>query len=236
MRDKAGVRFTIEQDMLFAEIDGLRLRMFRSDDVETLREVFLEQLYRFDLPGEHLTLDIGSNIGLASLYFARYHGGPVYAFELVPSTAEQTRTNFALNPEWSRNIKFFDYGLADSDQEFEIKTDPDHSAGNSIYRSRGSHVQKVRVRNAADVVKEALAEKEGRRVVVKLDAEGAEYAICRLWDKAGLLKEMDVLMMEWHRQDGESVDEIRDILRANGLRWFERQNWDSPHGMIYAIR
>jgi FkbM family methyltransferase len=70
-------------------------------DIQTVRAVWFQGTYRlpYDLPGDRGTLvDLGANIGLASVYLGRRYGFErLVAVEPLPENAELARLNLAIN-------------------------------------------------------------------------------------------------------------------------------------------
>lgn len=231
----SGLRFFTEGSGLYVQAGKAKAKIDRLGDLAILHEVFVEGIYQFEAAGPLVILDIGANIGMASLFFADRYECPVYSYELVPSTAELARANFDLNPQFG-DLHLEAAGVGVEDRELELVFDPENSAGNSMFVSSGSSREKVRIRDAAAVVHEVMTKHSDRRVVIKLDAEGAEYGIARLWASSGLLSKIGLLMIEWHESSEGSVDELRTILRQGGFEWFERNHTEAPVGMIYAYR
>ncbi len=234
LRDQGGILMRVDGNELFAELDDLKIRLTNLGDLPTLGEVFLERLYQFDRSGEFVFMDIGANIGLTSLYFASQYEGPIYSFELVPSTAECAAFNFGLNPKHETRITLHTHGLSDKDQKLRIRIDSNDTAGNSIYQQIGDELQPVEVRDAATALQAIVEAHPSRDVVVKLDAEGAEYAILRRWNETSMLRNISILLMEWHQSDRENIDDLRTILRANNFSWFERRHHEAPVGFLTA--
>ncbi|MBX3117845.1 MAG: FkbM family methyltransferase [Fimbriimonadaceae bacterium] len=236
---QVGARFEINEESVLIRIDDLSILASSSDDIAVVAEVFAEQMYRFDMPGSRLILDIGANIGATGLFFAKSYACEVWAYELVPSTAERAKQNFALNPDLANQITLQAYGLSDRDQELEISVDPDHRPSNSLYQpivGSAKEVERVTVRDATVVLGEALKVLGERKLVVKLDAEGAEYEILERLQYSGLLSRIDLLLLEWHERDGQNPDSIRSLLREAGFCWMERLHPDAPVGFIGAYK
>jgi len=75
-------------------------------------------------------------------------------------------------------------------------------------------------------------------LVVKMDCEGSEFAICERLDEAGLLNQIRVFMIEWHKWWSEKTqhDIISRLIRC-GFDALDHTNPENPHaGMLYAIR
>jgi hypothetical protein len=97
-------------------------------------------------------------------------------------------------------------------------------------------LQKVRARDAGQTLTEAFANRGGRNIVVKIDAEGAEYEILHSIARSGVLGQIDLLFLEWHARPGFDPEEIRQVLRKAGFQWFERGHPEAPVGMFTAYR
>ena len=231
-----GMRFRVDQGTLYTEVDGIRLFLPNRNDYFTLAEVFREELYRFEINGDFAFMDIGANIGMTSLYLASRHPGTVYGYELVPSTADAARLNLSLNPKLATRIELAATGLAKAEGEAKIRIDPENTACNSLFADLGGAEVEVKLLDAAKELERVLAANPGRRLFVKLDAEGAEYEILDRWHEAGCLEKIDVLVLEWHVVEGRTVEEIRDRMRQGGFQWFERVHWSEPVGFITAWR
>jgi FkbM family methyltransferase len=231
-----GLRFRVVDGVLLAEIDGIKLFVPNTNDYFTIAEVFREELYRFEVPGEFAFMDVGANIGLCSLYLAKRYGGQIRAFELVPSTAEQAKRNLAFNPELASRIELVPEGLAERSAAATIKIDLQDSACNSMLIPVGDAEVEVRLRDAVEEFNRFASDYPDKKIFVKLDVEGAEYEILAAWNRADCLARIDVLMLEWHLAPGRDVEEIRGFLRRAGLKWFERVHATEPVGFISAWR
>ena len=231
-----GLRFHTSEYTLFVEVDGIKLFLPNRNDYFTLAEVFREELYRFEIPGDYVFMDIGANLGMASLYLAKRHAGNVYAYELVPSTADAARLNLSLNPELGARIELVDAGLAKKEGEARIRIDPENTACNSLFADLGGAEIEVRLLDAATELERVVGANPGKRLVVKLDAEGAEYEVLERWREAGCLEKISILILEWHVVPGRTADEIRALLKLAGFSWFDRVHWSEPVGFITAWR
>ena len=60
---------------------------------------------------DRVIIDVGANSGDTALYFAS-KGAKVYAFEPVKEYFDMALKNLDLNPELSKNIKIFNYGVS----------------------------------------------------------------------------------------------------------------------------
>jgi hypothetical protein len=127
LKRRADAQFAVHNDHVEVTLDGINFECWSKFDIWTLHEIFAERLYAFEMPGPLVIVDIGVNIGSASLFFARHHDSKVHGFELVPSTARIAARNFARNPELAKRIELHDFGLSDSAGEFDIFVDATES-------------------------------------------------------------------------------------------------------------
>ena len=120
-------------------------------------------------------LDIGGNIGVTSRYLAhRFPGAQVHAFEPVPANIELLR----INAEANVRIRIHPYALGPADGEIVLGSpDPTgyNRGGYSAFADSGSgHQVKAPVRAVASALADAGI---SRADVIKIDTEGAEFAI-----------------------------------------------------------
>jgi FkbM family methyltransferase len=239
LRKRAGATFVVTADKITVHIDGLTFDALCEADLGVLHEIFVERLYGFEAQGPFFVVDVGANIGAAALFIAKEYGAEVESFELVPTSAKIAETNLRHNPEVAARIVLHGYGLADRDQNVEICVNPDLRPSNSLYVPldvEGPTREKVHVRDAGTVFDELAHKIEGRKLLVKIDVEGAEYEIVSRLDQTGWLEKIDLLFLEWHEREGKDPEELRALLRKAGFRWFERQHHFAPVGMITAFR
>lgn len=186
-------------------------------------EVFAEDAYRLDwftgdLGPDAVALDIGGHIGCFALAFAWAHpGGAVHAYEASPTTAAYLARNVADNGLAARVAT---HAVALSDQPGTLEF-TDVSAGSALNgltaptHQEGGDEHLVKV--PAITFAEALAA-VGRPVdVVKIDTEGAEYAIVlgsAPQDWAGVSR----VVLEYHDVPGHGREELEEFLAQAGLR------------------
>jgi FkbM family methyltransferase len=71
----------------------LSLRIYSSDDVRTVNEIFCREDYRTE-SSESVFVDFGSNIGISAAYFlSRNRQGKAYLFEPLPQNVERLEKN-----------------------------------------------------------------------------------------------------------------------------------------------
>jgi FkbM family methyltransferase len=211
--------------------------------------------YDFHTDKPCVVLDIGMNIGDTPLYFARMpHVKKVYAFEPLKATYDWAVSNFALNPKYSSKIVPTCAGVSDKSRTIEIEMDyQDGTGGASIEIVNEEHKkvieqadyilkanapkrkQEIRVEGAADVVRSILKNHPNEALVVKCDAEGAEWKIIPVLQEECLLQKIDILMLEYHYQPPAN---LLKMLTSAGFVCFLRDYKNvkkSEIGSIYAV-
>jgi len=156
-----------------------------------------------------VVLDIGANIGIASLYFAAsFPGATIHAFEPDPGNCELLAANAKAMPR----IRVHRFALGAEDGELEL-FDSDDKSNLGGFSSHGLGVdqqrsKKVPVRHAGHALAAAGIE---RADVIKIDTEGAEWEILTALDRA-LLGGVRVIMGELHgRRDFELLHYLQPM-------------------------
>lgn len=236
---RAKAKFDVRHERIAIQVGGLKGLARNVADIQVFHEIFVERFYTFEYPGPFFVMDIGANLGLASLFFAKEYDAEVMAYELVGSTAKLAQANLDLNPDLASKIKLEAVGLSDRDDELEIEVDAAIRSSNSLFETNltsSKTTEKVQVRDAGPAVQAALEASNGRTFVLKVDAEGAEYEIFERLRDLDLLKRVDVLFLEWHQRKGKDPQFFRDLLKESGFISTERMHPESPVGLINGFR
>ena len=231
----SGGSFKIEEEELFFFIDGLKLRVQTAEELFILNEIFFEQCYNFMLPEKDLVvIDVGMNVGYASLYFAtKPEVKKIYSFEPFLPTFESAQTNLEHNPQFQDKIVAQNFGLSSSEGVLEVAYSND-SKGRNIARQgnlRGDNRVKVRLKEASKELLAIVKETE-HSVVIKMDCEGAEHEIFDSMYEHDIPTKVKVIMLEWHFS---RPSEIAKYLLKNNFRLIYT-NFGDETGLIYAFR
>jgi FkbM family methyltransferase len=187
-----------------------------SSDPDCIYKILLKSNRKSDcwVPQEvdpEVILDIGANIGIASVYYAeRFPRASIYAFEPVPE-------NFSLlerNVQGLGRVKAFPVALGEKRGEEEISLSATDGEGNyggfSFHYEATKQGTTVRVENPAAYLSEIGLTKVD---LIKIDTEGHEYQILRSFDQEMLST------VRWIKGDLHGVD---DFLLLDYLsRWFD---------------
>lgn len=215
-------------------IDGITIKERYLTDFDIVDEVLIEHSYGFGFEGvECVVIDIGMNVGIASLYFAKQPGvKKVYGFEAFPDTYEQAVSNIALNsPGIGDKIEAMNFALSDENGRKMVAVCSEETGYRTIFsRDESKRQVEIECRDAGEEVKDIL-ERHKEKIVLKVDAEGSEFPIFETLNKAGCFEEIDVIMMEYHRDPEELVS----ILKKYGYKIF-MQGQRAVCGLIYAVK
>jgi FkbM family methyltransferase len=192
-----------------------------------------------------VVIEIGANVGFASLFFARQLPDVIVeGFEPVPATYERALKNLSLNPELAKRIRLHNYGLAADDSEAKILFDRQRPGNatlikENLFTASVAEEVPVKLRRASDVIREVRDRHSGRRVIVKIDCEGSEYQILDELESSGSLRQIDCVLAEWHRVSSTvNGGCLRSVFARNGFLACisDRFATGAPVGMLYAFR
>lgn len=169
-------------------------------DLRVFEEIYFNNAYNFTFPASLEVIDIGMNIGLASLYFAAQPNvKKVYAFEPFKDTYDHAVLNFEQNPEIASKIQPFHFGLGSSNRSEEFFYNPQEKGYmGMVNNNKNGEVVSVSIKNVTEVLKPILEDAEQVKYMAKIDCEGAEYEIIDSLFHSGLLQKMDAVIIEWH--------------------------------------
>ena len=223
-----------EDKSLISTIKGIKIREKFITDSDTLAEVFASNNYNIRLAQkDSIVIDIGMNIGIVSLYFARYDWiSRVYSYEPFPDTYQRAIENFKLNEPYIQN-KIFSQNIALSNRNEEVKVavNVDGSNGRDIFcRAEGKRQVEIVIRDAASEIGKILKENQGKQIILKIDVEGSEFDIFESLSHTDILKNVDAVMMEYHREP----ETLCQQLSLNGFKYFVIGG--ETLGMIYAVK
>jgi hypothetical protein len=105
----------------------------------------------------------------------------------------------------------------------------------SIFRTERveSRTVEVQIKDCAEVVAEVRRKAAGKELVVKMDCEGSEYEIMERLDSQGLVREVSMYIIEWHKRGPEPIVEI---LGRHGFTVISLKPGSNYVGMVYAWR
>lgn len=186
--------------------DSITYRLNRGD-IQSIREVLMDEVYRppFSMR-PRVVVDLGANIGLTSLYYARrFHPTVLVAVEPDPANARLARRN--LEP-WGASLIEAAIGPEDGVAWFDSSRDSNlGSVGSS---QSGSQVQMVSM--------STLIETSGIETIdlLKMDIEGGEQAL--LTGDTAWLSSVNAIVAEFHPSVVDYAGLVQ-ILVDSGFRY-----------------
>ncbi len=216
--------------------DNITIEGNADNTLWTAASVFCHDEYHFDINDKYVMFDIGFNLGMTSLHKAQDRNCvKIYGFEPFVPTFKLAQHNMELNKNLSQKITAFNYGLGNKDESIDINYNPDRpgamSSVKNIFKECAA-VEKIHIKKTSDVLAPLFAAHK-ERVFLKIDCEGAEKQILPDLEESGLIKRVDVIVMEWHFENPQWAI---DLLARNGFVVFCVHQNINELGMIRAYR
>jgi FkbM family methyltransferase len=230
----------VVDDTVILTVNGISIYTRSRDDLNFIGEIFHENAYNFKLGRDACVIDIGMNIGLATLMFA---GKPevreVHSFEPFTDTYQRASANIALNPALAAKVQAFNHGLSDRDWDgpIDISRASDSGAMSTVAVAGGTPTH-ISLRDASAMLRPIIddAHARGLAVIVKVDCEGSEFAIFKSLAQTGMLALIDAVMVEWHAMfEAMTQEDLIAPLRQAGFIIFDRSP-PTGNGFFYAAR
>jgi FkbM family methyltransferase len=204
MKDQTQTHFAQQNDPALKELNikfkdkkfHLTLRDY-SSDIFILKEIFLNECYALPSivdPRDGIILDIGANIGLASLYLhATFPEAFIYAFEPLDENYSLLEKNVSFEGSKIKPVK-----MAISDHSgkslFMHSLDSSNFGGGWISDKGTISINCITLSDFCEV------HHINRIRIMKIDCEGSEYAILYSMNKLWLDK-IDVIIGEFHGEE-----------------------------------
>jgi FkbM family methyltransferase len=204
------------------------------------KEIFLKEDYAVNFSYDAVLIDIGLNRAIASLFFATYPNiKKIYSFEPFKPTFKLAKKNLELNPQLSEKISAFNYGLGKAEAMLELAYMDNATGGMSTTHNvckgeKNIKKETVIIKDAAKEIAPILKENKDKHIIVKCDCEGGEFEIFERLDEEDLIKNMDVILMEYHFR---SPDGLVSSLTKNGFAVRTKVlSKKMSTGYVYAVR
>jgi FkbM family methyltransferase len=227
-----GVLFSQELDDLFVTYEGVKVKITTNQELFIFHEVFIKKVYNLIFPHACTIVDIGMNVGFASLFFALLPNvDRVIGFEPFPTTFFLAQENLRLNPHLSRKIKPHCKGLGIDTYSAEVWYDEIRRGSNKIDSNSVLPIKEtVLIEKASEALSFHVGAPPG--LVVKIDAEGSEDIILYNLEASGYISNVDYFMIEYHEDNSK---ELIKVLTYNGFKVLHL-DYDPKYkvGMLYA--
>ena len=166
-------------------------------------------------PGPVLVLDIGANIGAASVLFATIPQAKVLAYEPLPANGQSLIANLARNG--ITQVTWRPAAITRNDGQADFMISPIDNVGGRLAGSDKAEGHRITVQTLAwaSVLREAG---EGEIYLAKIDCEGGEYDIVDQFDES-TSRRIRYLTFEVHDRNREhNLATIRAKLEKWGYR------------------
>lgn len=233
-------KYKIENGQLVFSWDHLKANISSASELYLIHEIYVNLCYNFMIPGDaHVkVIDIGMNVGMASLFFA---GLPfvdaIFSYEPFRPTYELAMANYSLNPGLSGKIHPENYGLGNKHEVVSVPFLASNLGRNTSFTAdRGdmntAPVEQITLKPAGREIQDLLRKYPEDPFVLKIDTEGAEYDILESISATGLPEQIVVIMMEWHHR---GPGELEHILLREGFHLVSIRDHKKT-GLIYGFR
>lgn len=237
-----GAQFEVRDRSIVAIMNGVKCQVDCTEDVHLITEIFFVNDYTFISPRGCIAIDIGMNVGMTSLALANNPKvEKIYAFEPFKAPFTRAMQNLKLNPMLSRKIVAHNFGLSNKYEDLDVLSQELNTIGTSVRGTPSGRPERIEVRDAGSELKKLIVDANcrGLWVVFKVDCEGSEFPIFEALERDDLFKDIDALMIEWHKwwsTEKTQHDLIRPLTKA-GFFVFDRTNPANPHaGLLLAVK
>lgn len=228
-------------DYFVIDVEGLTLKVASLSNMAVLYEIFIEKIYSIDVTeNELVVIDIGMNVGVASLFFAsQSYVNKVYGYEPFPETFAEASLNVSANPKFASKLTLNNEGVSDVN---EIRYITLFESGllsastieqNNDYGKKIGQVVEVQLVSINKVFELVIAENPNAKILLKLDCEGEEYAIFEMLNESTYLHNVDIAIIEWHEKGSAPIEKV---LLDNQFKLRHTHHVSENSGMIYATK
>ncbi len=237
---------------LSVTVDGITVKVRSKDEFNNAYEVLVDHTYHYYINNnkKDVVLDVGMNIGDASLYFlANERVEKVYAYEPFKETFMAARDNLKEYLDEPNRLEMFRYGISNENSRRIVGFNANMTCGQStivdvrekayawykkvgLAKSQDEEEESIEVKDVAEVFLPIIQNHPECNIVLKMDCEGEEYGIMEELSEKGILNMISFIMLEWHYK---GKDSLLTCLEKSGFSyWCNDKTKDM--GLIYAYR
>jgi FkbM family methyltransferase len=223
--------------------NNIRFAVSNYDNLKVAEEIFIDRLYDFQSPDTYVVCDVGMNVAASVLYFASAGNvKKVYGYEPFLQTYNRALQNIGLNEELAQKIETYPFGLGDKNEWVNVPLPSDDFLGGSttsdfieqLPEELKTSSVKVELRSFCEELRRIRKNHPQEKILLKLDCEGAEYAIMNQMEKENLIGEISVWMIEFHFRGKKELAE--KLLRNNFFILSPVSDEVNRFGMLYAVK
>lgn len=234
-------KFTIEGEYVVASNGVISSEIHTAEELFILREIWLGKDYSFMNTSDVIIIDVGMNVGHASLYFAsRDDVKHVYGYEPFVPTYNQCKKNLERNSSLAQKITTYNYGLSNEEKVLEVDYDYANKGqvgihGTALIRSviKSESTERIELLPACQAIRKIIDRHPGFEFFCKIDCEGGEYDIFQDFFENGIPESIKGFMIEWHDR---GPNELLSILKSYKYKGVSTNTYSQKVGMLYAFR
>lgn len=237
---------------LSVTVDGITVKARSKDEFNNAYEVLVDHTYHYYINNnkKDIVIDVGMNIGDASLYFlANERVEKVYAYEPFRETYMVAKDNLKEYLDEPNRLEMFRYGISNENSRRIVGFNANMTCGQStivdvrekayawykkvgLAKSQDEEEESIEVKDVAEVFLPIIQNHPECNIVLKMDCEGEEYGIMEELSEKGILNMISFIMLEWHYK---GKDSLLTCLEKSGFSyWCNDKTKDM--GLIYAYR
>jgi FkbM family methyltransferase len=187
--------------------NGKEIRIIHAERGE-VEEVFVHRGYSWLPVKDRIVLDIGANIGDSAIFFALNGAEHVYAFEVVPSTAQLCREN-VMNNGLEEKVTVINEGIGKPGR-IKIPSNIRADGGYQVRQDTEGDTE-VEIKSLTQIIDELKI----TDAVMKIDCEGCEYDVISP-SNIDSLRKFSHIMGEYHY----GFDSLKKTLEKTGFECF----------------
>ena len=240
---KIGFKFSNINNQIKFSYFNLHGYITTLEDLYILREIFIEQDYKFYYNENCVIWDIGMNVGYSSLFFSQFPNViSVYGYEPFISTYNLALDNIAANPSIKSKIIPNNFAISDKDstETYVYLNKFRGSSGilgvtpNIQNKIKNGEVEYVKVQQLrASLVLESIKfQNPNVDIIIKMDCEGSEFKIIPELLLNCDMKSVVCMIIEWHQHDPIP---IINLLEDKGFLCFAKIINTQSTGLIYSV-
>ena len=219
-------------------INDVKILLTNETEEMICSEIFIMDDYNINMSSDSIVIDIGLNVGLASLFFAKKgYVKKVFGFEPDERVLEKALINISMNKDLENKIETFNLACSCENKKEIYTVHPIASAGiHKVREGEAGNTEVVTVNcvDSAETLGEIIDKYfEKTNIIVKCDCEGAEYEILPRLEETGYMRKIDAFVMEWHL---DRRKEIEEFFERNGYIYMINTTRGRRFGKCYAIR
>lgn len=234
--------FQLNEENIIISIYGINYFISTREEVFILYEIFINGIYNFEFSDPCVVIDIGMNVGFASLFFAsKENVEKVISYEPFQPTYKKALRNFQLNPNISKKITPINLGAGLKDEKRIVDYCEEWAGSATITDDLHFHPkamakitqEEISIVSANQLFHNISREFSGIKKIYKIDCEGSEYDIFSALASFQKDQLPEVFMVEWHYRGPE---DIVKYLSSRGYLSFSLFPNSITIGMIYAFK